>query len=139
MVLRPLQQDGARHSCQRFTIVRIKSNGLSEKVLLLLQALQGLRLIVGDNASDDQGVRILIDLPRLSLARRGNENLSPERVYDPSCNLILEREQVGAVAVEAVGPNLDRASPIDELCAYAHVLATSLHAAFEGKLHSEVA
>src|SRR5262245_23148369 len=74
-----------------------------------------------------------------SFARRGNENLSPERVYDPSCNLILEREQVGAVAVEALGPHLDRPSPIDELCAYAHVLAISLHAAFESKLHSEVA
>jgi hypothetical protein len=74
---------------------------------------------------------------RVVLLAAGEAHL--ERLHDLLGHLVLHREDVLEVAVEAVGPDVAAALGVDELHVDAHLHAGTAHAAFEHVAHAELA
>src|SRR2546423_14969999 len=68
----------------------------------------------------------------------GRDQLYMDGTGQPGSDLVLHIEKVGALLVEALGPQMRAALGIDELRIEAHPLASVLHAAFEHVSHAEL-
>ena len=62
-----------------------------------------------------------------------------ERVDDPVRDFVLDREDVGQVAVVALGPEMPAVAGIDELRGDAHAVAGAADRAFEHRAHAKLA
>jgi len=61
-----------------------------------------------------------------------------ERVRDPARDLVLQREQVADVAVEALGPEMRVGRGVDQLGVDANPVPRSLDTAFQHVTHAEL-
>ena len=61
-----------------------------------------------------------------------------ERVRDPARDLVLQREQVADVAVEALGPEMRVGRGVDQLGVDANPVLRSLDTAFQHVTHAEL-
>jgi hypothetical protein len=62
-----------------------------------------------------------------------------ERAHDLLNHLVLRGEDVGEIAIEALGPDVPAALGIDELRGDAHAVAGFADRAFEHEAHAQVA
>ena len=68
---------------------------------------------------------------------RGRLNAAWKGSDDGGCELVLDRENIGKLAVIAIGPDVPVGARIDELDGDAHPVAGLAHAAFDDILDAE--
>jgi len=66
------------------------------------------------------------------------DQLHVERVRDPARDLVLQREQVADVAVEALGPQMRVGLCVNQLGVDANPVVRSLDTAFQHITHAEL-
>ena len=71
--------------------------------------------------------------------RLGEQDLRADRTDHPVGDLVLQREDVGELAVVAVGPQMIAERRVDQLAGDAHAARRFAHAAFEDVAHAELA
>ena len=68
----------------------------------------------------------------------GADQFEIERHRDPARDLVLQREQVADVAVEALGPEMRVGRGVDQLGVDANPVLRSLDTAFQHVTHAEL-
>src|ERR1700759_173340 len=69
----------------------------------------------------------------------GSLNLPRKRTHDIRRHLVLQIEDVGEVAIIAVGPDVNASLSMNELAGDAHPATCLAHAAFQHVAHAKVA
>jgi hypothetical protein len=65
--------------------------------------------------------------------------LKVQRVREPTCDLVLHRQEIARIAVEPLCPQMRTGFGIDELDIYTHLLAQPTDASFQNIPYTEIA
>ena len=125
----------ARHGIDA---VGVQHQNLAKELFLLLQVFQSPGFGSQGHSAEQQVARLRVGFARFALAGGRDDDLPPDGVGDARGDPVLQRKQVGAVAIEGLGPELPAGGGVGQLGIDADFFTAALHIALQGVAHAQI-